>query len=90
MHFNSIGKSNRMFAWLVIDFLSMSILFDSFIDHCLLLAPMPFKNVPRSEANMAMLVHNKQILFKFCLGQGPSSVDKYYVNKDWCCRKGVS
>jgi len=42
-----------MFAWLVIDFLSMSILFDSFIDHRLLVAPMPFKNVPLSEEYIA-------------------------------------
>jgi hypothetical protein len=53
VHFNSIGKPNRMFAWLVIDFLSMSILFDSFIDHRLLVAPMPFKNVPLSEEYIA-------------------------------------
>ena len=30
---------------------------------------------------MAMLLHNKQILIKFCLGQGPSRVDKYFLNK---------
>ena len=57
----------------------MSILFDSYIDHRSLVAPMPFKNVPLSEENIAMLVHNKQILIKFCLGQGPSRVDKYFV-----------
>ena len=33
VHFNSFGKPNRMFAWFVIDFLAMSILFDSFLDH---------------------------------------------------------
>jgi hypothetical protein len=81
VHFNSIGKPNRMFAWFVVDFLAMSILFDSFINHCLLVAPMPFKKVPHSEAHMAMLVHNKQILIKFCLGQGLSRVDKYFLNE---------
>ncbi len=59
VHFNSIGKPNHMFAWFVIDFLLMSILFDNFIDHRLLLAPMPFKKIPLSGAHAAMLVHNK-------------------------------
>ena len=81
VHFNSIGKPNHMFAWFVINFLSMCILFDTFIEHRSLVAPMPFKYVPMSEENIAMLVHNKQILIKFCLGQGPSRVDKYFVNK---------
>ena len=81
VHFKSIGKPNRMFAWFVIDFLSMSILFDSFIDHRSLLAPMPFTKVPFSGENMTMLVHNKQIPIKFCLGQGPPRVDKYFVNE---------
>ncbi len=81
VHFNSIGKPNRMFAWFVIDFLLMSILFDTFIDHRLLLAPMPSKKVPLSEAHTAMLVHNRQILIKFCLSQGASRVDKYFANK---------
>jgi hypothetical protein len=84
VHFNSIGKPNHMFAWFVIDFLSMSILFDTFIDHCSLLAPMHFKKVPLSGAHAAMLVHNKQILIKFCLSQGASRVDKYFCQQeDW-------
>jgi hypothetical protein len=81
VHYNSIGKPNHRFAWFVIDFLSMSTLFDTFIDHRSLLAHMPFKKVPLSEAHAAMLVHNKQILTKFCLSQGASRVDKYFVNE---------
>jgi hypothetical protein len=81
VHSNSIGKPNRMFAWFVIDFLAMSILFYSFIDHRLLVAPMPFKKIPLSEAHVTMLVHNKEILIKFCLGQGLPRVDKYFVNE---------
>jgi hypothetical protein len=42
---------------------------------------MPFKNVSLSAAHMDMLVHNQKILIKFCLGQGPSRVDKYFVNE---------
>jgi hypothetical protein len=81
VHYNSIGKPNHMFAWFVIDFSLMSILFDTFINHCSLLVSMPFKKVPLSEAHTAMPVHNKQILIKFCLSQGASRVDKYFVNE---------
>jgi hypothetical protein len=42
---------------------------------------MPFKNVPMSKENISMLVHNKQILIKFCIGQGNSTAEKYFVNK---------
>ena len=41
----------------------MCFLFDTFIEHRSLVAPMPFKNVPMSEENISMLVHNKQIFF---------------------------
>ena len=34
-----------MFAWFVIDFLSMLILFDTFIDHRSLIAPMPVEDL---------------------------------------------
>jgi len=81
VHLNSIGKPNRMFAWFVIDYLSMRILFDTFIEHRSLVAPMPFKNVPMSKENISMLVHNTQILIKFCLGQGSSTAEKYFVKK---------
>ena len=81
VHFNSIGKPNRMFAWFVLDFLAMSILFDSFIDHCSLVAPMLFKKIPLSEEHCGMPVHNKHILIKFCLGQGLSRVDNFFLDK---------
>jgi hypothetical protein len=58
VHYNSFGKPNCIFAWFVIDFLSMLILFDTFIDHHLLVAPMHFKNVSLSAEHMDMLVHN--------------------------------
>ncbi len=82
LHFNSFRKPNRMFAWFVIDFLVMSILFDSFLDHCSLHAPAPFKKIPLSEKHIAMLVHNKHILIKFCLTRGPSKmVENYFLNE---------
>ncbi len=81
VHFNLIGKPNCMFAWFVVDFLAMSILFHSFIDHRSLVAPMPFKKTPLSEEHCGMLVHNKHILIKFCLGQGLSRVDNFFLNE---------
>ena len=59
----------------------MMILFDTFIDHRLLQAPMHYKKVPLSEAHICMLVHNKKILINFCLCQGHSRVDKYFLNE---------
>ena len=81
VHFNSIGKPNCMFAWFVINFSAMSMLFDAFIDHRSLVAPMPFKNTPFSTEHSDMMIHNKQILIKFCLGQGLSRIDKYFLNE---------
>ena len=81
VHFNAISKPNHRFAWFVIDFLAMSILFDTFTYHRSLVAPQPFKNVPLSEENEAMLVHNKEILIKFCIDQGLLWVGKYFVDE---------
>ena len=81
VHYNSFGKPNRMFAWFVINFLSMLILFDTFIDHRSLLAPMPFKNVSLSGVHKDMLVHNQKILIKFVLEHSKTRVDKYFVNE---------
>jgi len=74
VHYNSFRKPNRMVAWFVINFLLMLILFDTFIDHRSLVAPMSFKNVSLSAEHIDMLVHNQKTLIKFCLGQGPSRV----------------
>jgi hypothetical protein len=70
-----------MFAWFVIDFLAMSMLFDSFIDHCSLVAPMPFKKTPLSEEHCGMIVHNKHIIIKFCLGQGLARINNFFLNE---------
>ncbi len=41
---------------------------------------MPFKKTPLSTEHSDMMIHNKQILIKFCLGQGLSWIDKYFLN----------
>ena len=43
---------------------------------------MPFKNTPLSTEHSDMLIHNKQILIKFCINQGLSRIgDKYFINE---------
>jgi hypothetical protein len=82
VHNNSFGKPNSMFAWFVIDFLSMLILFDTFIDHRSLVAPMPFTGIPLTANQSKMFLHNKNILIKFCLEHGNSNVvSDYFVIK---------
>jgi hypothetical protein len=81
VHNNSFGKPNSMFAWFVIDFLSMLILFDTFIDHRSLVAPMPFTDVALTAIQSEMFLHNKNILIKFCLEHGNSNVSNYFVNE---------
>jgi hypothetical protein len=81
VHNNSFRKPNSMFAWFVIDFLSMLILFDTFIDHRSLVAPMPFTGVALTAIQSEMFLHNKNILIKFCLEHGNSNVSDYFVIK---------
>ena len=80
VHLNSIGKPNHMFAWFVIDFLAMSILFDTFLDHRSLVAPMSFKKTPLSRAQSDMLIHNQKILIKFCVNQGLSRIGENEIS----------
>ncbi len=58
IHFNSIGKPNHMFAWFVIDFLSMLLLFDTFINHRSLMAPAPYTHKDLADEEQRMLKHN--------------------------------
>jgi hypothetical protein len=81
VHNNSFGKPNTMFAWFVIEFLSMLILFDTFINHCSLVAPMPFTDVALTAEQSEMFLHNKNILIKFCLEHDNSNVSNYFVNE---------
>ena len=81
VHNNLFAKPNSMFARFVIDFLSILILFDTFIDHRSLVAPMPFTNVALTAEESKMFLHNKKILIKFCLEDGYSRVSNYFVNE---------
>jgi hypothetical protein len=80
IHFNSIGKPNHMFAWFVIDFLSMLLLVDTFINHRLLMAPAPYAHKDLMDEEQRMLKHNQKILINFCSNQCPSIVQKYFMN----------
>jgi hypothetical protein len=80
IHFNSIGKPNHMFAWFVIDFLSMLLLFDTFVEHRSLMAPVPYGHKDLSDQEQGMLKHNQKILINFCFSQHPTIVQKYFMN----------
>jgi hypothetical protein len=82
IHFNSIGKSNPMFAWFVIDFLSMLLLFDTFVDHRPLMAPAPYGHKDLTDQEQGMLKHNQKILVNFCFSQCPTIVQKSEVLHD--------
>jgi hypothetical protein len=80
IYFNSIGKPNHMFAWFVIDFLSMLLLFDTFVDHRSLIAPVPYGHKDLTYQEQGMLKHNQKILINFCFSQRPTIVQKYFMN----------
>jgi hypothetical protein len=67
LHTNSIGKPNKMFAHFVIDFLAMSLLFDSFHAHNSFVAPVPYSTKQLTINKQQMLQHNQEILIVFCL-----------------------
>jgi len=60
-----------MFAWFVINYLSMCILFDTFMEHRSLVAPIPFKNVPMSKEN---IFHTGLVSDKHKLGIGKQCI----------------
>jgi hypothetical protein len=80
VHFNSIGKPNHMFVWFVIDFLSMLLLFDTFVDHRSLMAPALYGHKDLTDQEQGMLKHNQKILISFCFSQRPMIVQKYFMN----------
>jgi hypothetical protein len=80
IHFNSIGKPNHMFAWFVIDFLSMLLLFDIFVNHRSLMAPAPYGHKDLTDQEQEVLKHNQKILINFCFSQLPMNVQKYFMN----------
>jgi hypothetical protein len=69
-----------MFAWFVIDFLSMLLLFDTFVDYMSLMAPAPYSHKDLTDQEQVMLKHNQKILINFCFSQRPTIVQKYFMN----------
>jgi hypothetical protein len=81
IHFNYIGKPNHMFAWFVIDFLLMLLLFDTFVDHRSLMAPVPYAygHKDLTDQEQGMLKHNQKILINFCFIHHPAIIQKYFM-----------
>jgi hypothetical protein len=77
-HSNSFGKVNANFARFVIDFLSMLLLFNAYLDHNANASPAPWAGRNSSSIkedsfnNMSereMIQENQMVLIKFCLKQ---------------------
>ncbi len=68
-HSNLFGRANASFAKFVIDFLAMSLLFDSFLYHNAQAAPAPWAGKHLSMDEQCLLQQNQIVLIKFCLQQ---------------------
>jgi hypothetical protein len=69
-HSNSFGKVNANFAhFLVIDFLSILLLFDAYTDHNVNASPAPWAGRNFSMSEREMIQKNQLVLIMFCLKQ---------------------
>ena len=80
-HFNAFGKPNISFARFVIDFLSMSLAFNTFVGHKSLVAPVPYSKQELSRDEEDILRHNQKVLISFCWEQRSNVADKFFRNK---------
>jgi hypothetical protein len=63
---NSFGRVNKKFAWFVIDFISVQLVFNNWYPFSTQFAPSPFaKNIP--EKNEQVLKTNQLILINICI-----------------------
>ncbi len=81
IHSNSIGKVNASFAKFVVDFLSMLLLFDLYIDHNVQAAPAPLAGGKLSIHEQSLLQQNQIVLLKFCLCQNEDVTWKFFGNR---------
>ncbi len=68
-HSNSFGRVNASFAKFVVDFLAISLLFDSFLYHNAQAAPAPWAGRHLSMDKQHLFQQNQIVLIKFCLQQ---------------------
>jgi hypothetical protein len=64
-HSNSFGRVNSSFAKFVVDFLAMSLLFDSFLYHNAQAAPAPWAGRHLTMDEQRLFQQNQTVLIKF-------------------------
>jgi hypothetical protein len=88
-HFISFGKVNANFALLVIDVLSMLLLFDIYTDHNANASPAPWASRNFSMSEWETIQENQLVLIKFCLKQNEVMAWKFFgTNNKKNCQLG--
>jgi hypothetical protein len=82
-HSNLFGRVNASFVKIVLDFLAMSLLFDSFLYHNAQAAPAPWAGRCLSMDEQHLFQQNQIILIKFCLQQNEDVAWKLFGNREF-------
>jgi hypothetical protein len=83
IHTNSIGKVNASFAKFAVDFIAMSLLFDTFIYHNAQTAPAPWAGRHLSDKEQNLFQQNQIVLVKFCLRQNEDQAWKLFGKREF-------
>ena len=82
-HSNLFGRVNASFAKFVIDFLAMSLLFDSFLYHNAQAAPAPWAGRHLTMDEQRLFQQNQTVLIKFCLQQNEDVAWKLFGKREF-------
>ena len=82
-HSNSFGRVNASFAKFVVDFLAMSLLFDSFLYHNAQAAPAPWAGRHLTMDEQRLFQQNQTVLIKFCLQQNEDVAWKLFGKREF-------
>jgi hypothetical protein len=82
-HSNLFGRFNASFAKFVVDFLAMSLLFDSFLYHNAQAAPAPWAGRHLSMDEHHLFQQNQIVLIKFCLQQNEDVAWKLFGKREF-------
>ncbi len=82
-HSNLFGRVNASFAKFVVDFLAMSLLFDSFLYHNAQAAPAPWAGRHFTMDEQCLFQQNQTVLIKFCLQQNEDVAWKLFGKREF-------
>ena len=82
-HSNLFGRVNASFAKFVVDFLAMSLLFDSFLYHNAQAAPAPWAGRHLTMDEQRLFQQNQTVLIKFCLQQNEDVAWKLFGKREF-------